>query len=44
MRKASMYQVLDSIAEEIQILFFTFDEQIKEMYREDQIIDLTAIK
>ncbi|MBG9987681.1 AAA family ATPase [Aerococcaceae bacterium DSM 111176] len=44
MRKASMYRVLDNIAEEIQILFFTFDEQIQEMYREDQVIDLTTIK
>lgn len=44
MRKASMYRVLDMISEDFQILFFTFDEQVTEMYREEEVINLLPHK
>lgn len=40
LRKTSMYQVLEAISEEIQVLFFTFDEQAKESFSQAQMIFL----
>ncbi|MGO4936780.1 AAA family ATPase [Fundicoccus sp. Sow4_H7] len=41
-RKTSMYQVLEKMSEEIQILFFTFDQQAKESFKDEQRIDLSV--
>lgn len=39
-RKTSMYQVLERISKDNQILFFTFDQQAKESFVDSQRIDL----
>ncbi len=43
MRKMSMYRVLEELSTQMQVLYFTFDEQVLEMFREDQWLDLTKI-
>lgn len=42
-RKAGMYQVLEKIAKDFQVLFFTFDQQAKESFTDDKIINLEEI-
>lgn len=42
-RKTSMYKVLQDISEDIQILFFTFDQQANETFHPDYIINLEEI-
>lgn len=42
-RKTSMYQVLERISKDNQILFFTFDQQAKESFIDSQRIDLDEI-
>ncbi|MBG9981707.1 AAA family ATPase [Aerococcaceae bacterium DSM 111020] len=43
MRKMSMYRVLEELSTIMQVLYFTFDDQVLEMFREDQWLDLTKI-
>lgn len=42
-RKTSMYQVLQEISEDIQILFFTFDQQAQESFHPQYVINLEEI-
>ncbi|WP_124059401.1 ATP-binding protein [Vaginisenegalia massiliensis] len=44
LRKTSMYQVLEKIAKEMQVLFFTFDLQARESFSEDIRIDLSVLE
>ncbi|UUX33940.1 ATP-binding protein [Fundicoccus culcitae] len=41
-RKTSMYQVLEKVSEETQVLFFTFDQQAKDSFKDEQRIDLSV--
>lgn len=43
-RKTSMYQVLEQFSETTQVLFFTFDQQAIESFREEQTINLSEIE
>ena len=42
-RKTSMYKVLQDISEDIQVLFFTFDQQANETFHPKFIINLEEI-
>lgn len=39
-RKAKVYQLLDQLSDKLQIIYFSFDEELREVFNNNQIIEL----